>query len=229
MQTHTIFGAGQVGTRLASLLAGQGHEVRLVSRRGAGSGGHQGAPRRCLATVMPLLSATTGSDVIYNCINPAYHRWTQDWPPMSANLIAAAQAQDAVLVTLSNLYGYGRSTDPMTEQTPLGRPHSQGPSARPDVAKRHWPHTRPGASGLSRSGPATSSETPATRPTSATGSSRRMRAGKSVSMMGRLDQPHTWTYTGDAATLLATVGLSTRRLGQGLARAEQLAASPRSR
>ena len=39
MRTHTVVGAGQVGTRLASLLAEQGQEVRLVSRRGTAPDG----------------------------------------------------------------------------------------------------------------------------------------------------------------------------------------------
>ena len=41
------------------------------------------------------------------------------WRRCRHNLIAAAQAQQAVLVTLSNLYGYGPVGAPMTEQTPL--------------------------------------------------------------------------------------------------------------
>ena len=65
-----------------------------------------------------LLAATTGADVIYNCVNPAYHSWQEEWPPIANNLIEAAEHADAVLVTLSNLYGYGPVDHAMTEEMP---------------------------------------------------------------------------------------------------------------
>lgn len=45
--------------------------------------------------------------MIYNCVNPAYHRWATDWPPIAAALLDAAERADALLVTMGNLYGYG--------------------------------------------------------------------------------------------------------------------------
>jgi nucleoside-diphosphate-sugar epimerase len=41
-----------------------------------------------------------------------------------------------------------------------------------------------------------------------------MRAGKSITLMGRTDQPHTWTFTGDAAQLLARVSSDERAWGR---------------
>ncbi len=71
MSTHTIVGAGQVGTRLAHLLLARGYTVRLLSRTGNGPQGLQ-ADASDLAS---LRSAASGSNVIYNCLNPRYHRW----------------------------------------------------------------------------------------------------------------------------------------------------------
>ncbi len=204
MRTHTVVGAGQVGTRLASLLAEQGQEVRLVSRRGTAPDGIK-AISADASDLDSLQAASSGSDVIYNCINPAYHRWVQDWPPMSANLIAAAQAQQAVLVTLSNLYGYGPVEAPMTEQTPLSAHTRKGA-----VRAQMWRE----ALAAHEAGRIRAVEVRASDFIGDAGDQTnfgdrvipRLRAGKAVSMLGKLDQPHTWTYTGDAATLLATVG-----------------------
>ena len=205
MNTHTVVGAGQVGTRLASLLAAEGHDVRLVSRRGHGPAGIETIAADA-AQLTALQNAASGSDVIYNCINPAYHRWTQDWPPMSENLIAVAQAEQAVLVTLSNLYGYGPVDQPMTEDTPLAAHTRKG-----TVRAQMWRQ----ALAAHEAGRIRAVEVRASDFVGDSGDQTnfgdriipRMRAGKSVSLMGRLDQPHTWTYTGDAATLLATVAV----------------------
>ena len=43
----------------------------------------------------------------------------------------------------------------------------------------------------------------------------RMRAGKPVLLMGRTDQPHSWTYTGDAAAAPGRSGRRTRARGDG--------------
>ncbi|MCU0278897.1 MAG: NAD-dependent epimerase/dehydratase family protein [Candidatus Nanopelagicales bacterium] len=203
MEIHTVLGAGQVGTRLASLLAQQGQEVRLVSRRGVAPEGIK-AISTDAADLDALQSAASGSDVIYNCINPAYHRWVQDWPPMSANIITTAQTQQAVLVTLSNLYGYGPVDAPMTEQTPLTAHTRKGA-----VRAQMWRE----ALAAHEAGRIRAVEVRASDFVGDAGDQTnfgdrvipKMRAGKAVSMMGKLDQPHTWTYTGDAATLLATV------------------------
>lgn len=51
--------------------------------------------------------------------NPAYHRWPTDWPPIAKSLLTTAERSNAVLVTVSNLYGYGEVSGPMTENLPL--------------------------------------------------------------------------------------------------------------
>ncbi|WP_230415932.1 Rossmann-fold NAD(P)-binding domain-containing protein [Micromonospora tarapacensis] len=60
---------------------------------------------------------------IYNCLNPAYHRWLTDWPPLATALLTAAERSGAPLVIAGCLYGYGEVTGPMTEQNPLAATH----------------------------------------------------------------------------------------------------------
>ena len=80
-----------------------------------------------------MAELTRGSDAIYNCANPQYHRWPTDWPPIASALLAAAQANDAVLAITGNLYAYGPVDRPMTEDLPLA---SSGTKGR--VRARMW-------------------------------------------------------------------------------------------
>ena len=104
-----VVGAGVIGSQVARVLAERGDRVSLVSRRGSG-------PAEPLAIIRVAADAADtgamarlaeGASVIYNCVNPPYHRWPADWPPIAASLLGAAERSGAVLVTLSNLYGYG--------------------------------------------------------------------------------------------------------------------------
>ena len=212
MDKHVIVGAGQVGTRLARLLSDQGHTVRLVSRTGNAIPGTEGASADA-SDRAALLDVTSEAAVIYNCINPPYHRWERDWPAMNANLIVAAEQSGAVLVTLSNLYGYGQVDGPMTENTPLSAHTRKGV-----VRARMWEECL----AAHREGRIRATEVRASDYIGEASDQTnfgvrifpRMVAGKPIMLMGRVDQPHTWTYTGDAASLLARVGQDEQAWGR---------------
>jgi nucleoside-diphosphate-sugar epimerase len=54
--------------------------------------------------------------VVYQALNPPYHRWAQEFPGLQAAAIAAAQAAGARLVVMDNVYMYGRANGrPFTE------------------------------------------------------------------------------------------------------------------
>jgi nucleoside-diphosphate-sugar epimerase len=118
MALHVIVGAGPVGTALAHELLGRDETVRVITRSGSGA---EGAERIAAdaADAARLADLCTGAAAIYNCVNPPYHRWAQDWPPVAAALLHAAESSGAVLAITGNLYGYGSVHGPMTEQTPL--------------------------------------------------------------------------------------------------------------
>ena len=124
MSQHVIVGAGAVGSATALLLAERGEHVRLVTRRG--SGPEHPAIERVAADATDaerLTALTTGAVALYNCANPQYHQWLTDWPPLAAALLAAAERTGAVLVSMSNLYGYGPVDGPITQKTPLAATH----------------------------------------------------------------------------------------------------------
>jgi nucleoside-diphosphate-sugar epimerase len=125
MGKHIVVGAGQVGRHLAEQLTTQGHDVTVVSRSGSGPDGVAKVAANA-ADRGRLSEIAEGADVLYNCVNPPYHRWAQDWPPMAASFLAAAETSGAVLVTLGNLYVYGPVDGPLTEDLPLAATGTKG-------------------------------------------------------------------------------------------------------
>ena len=114
---HVVLGAGAVGMAVAEALARRGESVRVVNRSGL---------REPVAGVQSVAgdvtdpafaaSATRGARVVYQALNPPYHRWAQEFPGLQAAAIAAAQAAGARLVVMDNVYMYGRANGrPFTE------------------------------------------------------------------------------------------------------------------
>lgn len=132
MGKHIVVGSGQVGAHLATKLLAQGHDVTVVTRSGRGPDGAVKVAAD-VADQARLTEISKGADVLYNCVNPRYHRWLTDWPPMAASFLAAAEATGAVLTIVGNLYPYGPVTGPMTEDLPLA---STDPKAR--VRAKMW-------------------------------------------------------------------------------------------
>lgn len=118
---YVIVGAGPVGTALARRLVADGHRVRVVTRSGRDTGipGVESVATDA-SDAGALTAQATGADVLYNCANPgSYTEWERLWPPLAASILTAAERSGAVLVTVSNLYGYGPPHAPMTRETPL--------------------------------------------------------------------------------------------------------------
>jgi uncharacterized protein YbjT (DUF2867 family) len=49
-----------------------------------------------------------GARVVYQTLTPPYDRWTQQFPLLQAGVLAAAEAAGARLVSMENVYMYGR-------------------------------------------------------------------------------------------------------------------------
>src|SRR5205085_12129091 len=87
MALHVIVGKGPVGTTTAELLAARGHEVRVLSRSGGRSA--DGIEHRQVdaTDAGAVAAAAQGAAALYNAVNPEYHRWATDWPPVAAALL----------------------------------------------------------------------------------------------------------------------------------------------
>ncbi|WP_266168534.1 NAD(P)H-binding protein [Dyella subtropica] len=118
-----IVGAGPTGMLTAQLLAAAGDEVTLVSR----SARHAPPGIRHVAldatNAIALTKLASGVSTIFNCAMPRYDRWPQEFPPIAAAVLRAAEDSGAELVTLSNVYGYGQVDGSFTESLPM-TPHT---------------------------------------------------------------------------------------------------------
>ena len=205
---HVIFGTGAVGLATYEALRRRGERVRLVNRSGH-------APVRDDVEVVGgdardagfTTAAARGARVVYQTLNPPYSEWTSQFPALQAGVVAAAQSTGARLVSMENVYMYGRPAGrPLTEDraydahTEKGR--LRGRMARELLAAHQAGRVEVaigrasdyfGPRGGAQSnlgdrvfGPALS--------------------GRTASVLGDLDQPHTYSYIPDIGEGLAVLG-----------------------
>ena len=199
---HVVVGAGPIGSATARLLADRGERVRIVTRRG--SGPQHPAIERVAADAtdaVRLTALATGAAALYNCANPLYHRWLTDWPPLASALLSAAENSGAVLVTQSNLYGYGPVGGPMTEDTPLAATHPKL-KLRADMYREALARHR---AGRIRMAEVRASDYLQANSIFTFALGGPLLAGKRAYSPAPLDVPHSWTSINDAARLLVTV------------------------
>ena len=131
---HVIFGTGAIGLATLDALRRRGETVRLVNRSGAAPvpddveivGGDAGDPGFTTA-------AAHGAQVVYQTLNPPYHQWVELFPALQAGVLAAAEAAGARLVSMENVYMYGRPGRAAVHRDPPVRgPHQEGEAPRPD-------------------------------------------------------------------------------------------------
>ena len=203
LDRHLVVGAGPVGRHVAALLAARGSDVTVVTRSGRETG-VAGVRHVALdaSDVDALSRLADGADVLYNCANPGdYTQWERVWPPLAASLLTAAERSGAVYAITGNLYPYGPVDGPMTEDLPDAATdhkgvlrarlwadalaaHRAGRVRAVEVRSSDFVGPGVGANGhVSRVVPAAS-------------------RGRTVTMMGRTDQPHTFTDVQDAARTL---------------------------
>jgi nucleoside-diphosphate-sugar epimerase len=113
-----VLGAGPVGRGVTERLVSRGCDPTVLTRRGTAVTG--GASRAVDVTDPDALAAAiAGADVVFQCAQPAYHRWVEEFPLFQRNVVDACERSGAVLVAVENLYGYGLPEAPFTEDTPM--------------------------------------------------------------------------------------------------------------
>lgn len=208
-EVHVIVGSGAVGTATALELAARGEAVRVVTRRGGGPP----APsvERVAADASDptaLVAACAGARVLYNCANPRYDRWLEDWPPIASALLGAAERTGARLVTASNLYPYAPPEGPLVEGSPLTTSLAKGM-----VRARIWADALAATeAGRVEATEARASDFFGPRVTDQGHMGERvvprLLAGKSLLLVGDPDAMHSWTYVPDLARTLVALGES---------------------
>ena len=147
-------------------------------------------------------------------MTPLWHPdWERKWPPLAASILAAAERSGAVLVTMSNLYGYGPVDGTMTRSTQL-RPSDHKGALRVRMWQESVAAHEAGRVRVTEArasdylGPSVNSRNSLlARYASAT------LAGKTATVFADPDQPHTWTAIDDVAATLAALGSDERAWG----------------
>ncbi|WP_404380447.1 NAD-dependent epimerase/dehydratase family protein [Knoellia locipacati] len=213
---HLIFGTGAIGQATMEALHARGESVRMVNRSGHAPvpegvevvGGDASDPAFTTAVA-------DGAHVVYQTLNPPYDQWARLFPALQAGVLAAAQAHGARLVSMENVYMYGR---------PHGRPLTED--------RTHDAHTR---KGLLRSrmslalleahaagrvevtiGRASDYFGPRGGAQSNLGDRvfRAVLTGRAATVLGDPDQPHTYTFIPDIGEGLAVLGEHPEAPGQ---------------
>ena len=205
---HVVFGTGAIGMATMEALRRRGETVRMVNRSGRAPvpdgvqvvGGDASDPAFAAA-------AATGAHVVYQTLNPPYHQWEELFPALQRGVLAAARASDARLVSVENVYMYGR---------PAGRSLTED--------REHQAHTRKGRlrSRMSREllaahhagtvqvaiGRASDYFGPRDGAQSNLGDRvfPAALAGRTATVLGSPDQPHTYSFIPDIGEGLAVLG-----------------------
>lgn len=214
-ELHVVFGAGAVGLAVTEELVRRGKRVRVVNRSGAtnlpvGAGSVKADANDPRAAVQ----AAAGATVVYQCAQPEYTAWPEQFPPLQASILEAAAAAGAKLIVADNLYMYGSVHGPISETTPQNATTRKGRVRKQmaeDVLTAHRSGKVRAALGRASNfyGPNCGAQgwfNDRVVPP--------MLAGKTVSLLGNIDLPHTFSYIEDFGKALIVLGEHDEALGQ---------------
>jgi len=212
---HVVLGGtGVVGRETIAALRSANHDVtgvRRESEHASSDGAFLGADLRDRKAAARALH---GADVAYLVLGLPYRLsvWRRDLPTIVDNVIAAATAEGTHLVYFDNVYAYGMTDSPMTEDSPI-RPSSRKGEVRAHMLDRLDSARESGlAVTVARSadfyGPGAS-----------TGVFNSMcidsvAKGKNPTWLINSTLPHSMTYTPDIGASLAVLGTDDRARGK---------------
>lgn len=198
---HVVTGAGPVGSTVARQLADAGQRVRLLTRSGSGPV-HPLVERLRVDVSQPdaLAEALEGAVAVHHCIHgSAYDArvWRAELPHAERAVLEGAGRVGAVVVFPESLYSYGPVEGPITEDTP--RTASGGKlGVRTDLLAQRDASPTPTVSVAASDfyGPLVRNAHAGERlvPT--------VLAGRTMRVLGSLDQPHSFTYVPDLAAAM---------------------------
>jgi nucleoside-diphosphate-sugar epimerase len=205
---HVIFGTGAIGLATFDALRRRGETARLVNRSGSARvpedveviGGDARDPAFATAVA-------DGAQVIYQTLNPPYAEWTAQFPLLQTGVLAAAEAAGARLVSMENVYMYGRPTGRVLTEDRAYDAHTKKGQLRGRMARELL-----AAHDAGRVEVAIGRASDYFGPRGGAQSNLGDRvfpaalAGRTATVLGDPDQPHTYTYIADIGEGLAVLG-----------------------
>ncbi len=213
-ELHTILGTGPLGMAVMRALLSKGLSVRMINTRGEA----QVSPsveiiKADAYSFDSLRDAIQGSSHVYQCAQPHYHEWPQKFPGLQANIIEAVASINAKLVIADNLYMYGPTNELIHEKLPINATTRKG-RTRAQMAesamRAHQEGKLPVVIGRASDffGPGVKDSALGDR------AIEPVLLGKTAQLIGRLDQPHTFTFIDDFGKALVMLGERDDAYGQ---------------
>jgi nucleoside-diphosphate-sugar epimerase len=205
---HVIFGTGAIGLATFDALRRRGQSVRLVNRSGQArvpddvevAGGDASDPDFAA-------EAARGAAVVYQTLNPPYPEWSTQFPTLQSGVLAAAESTGARLVSMENVYMYGRPDGHPLTETRANNAHTKKGQLRARMSQELLAAHRAGRVQVAI-GRASDYFGPRGGAQSNLGDRvfPAALAGKTANVLGDPDQPHTYTYIPDIGEGLAVLG-----------------------
>jgi nucleoside-diphosphate-sugar epimerase len=216
-ELHVIFGTGPVGQAAARELVQRGKTVKMVNRSGQRPGGVSVGVTVVAGDVFDANTARTlaqGATHVYQCTNPPYDKWPEQFPTLQANTLEAAAGAGAKYIVMDNVYMYGDTNgQPLTEDLPYNA-HTKKGKVRAQMAKDVLAAHR---AGKVRAVIARASDFygPGVRESAAGDRVFGFALeGRAASTAGNLDAKHSYTYIDDIGQGLVILGERDEALGQ---------------
>lgn len=214
-ELHVIFGSGPVGTTLADELLAQNKRVRLVNRSGKGTVAAGAELVKGDAMQSEIVhDLTKGAAVVYHTANVPYPEQVVIMPQLQKSIVTGVAKSGAKLVVMDTLYMYGQTHGQvMTESTPFAATTRKG-QMRAQLAQNYLKAHREGTLPVTL---ARAADFYGPRVANSAFGDRvfpQALAGQRVQLMGNIDLPHSFSYIGDVARSLATLGQHEEAFGR---------------
>jgi nucleoside-diphosphate-sugar epimerase len=212
---HVIFGTGPLGRSVMNELIKKGYIVRMVNRTGKAE-----VPQDVEVVQADVLNGSnvkesvSDASVVYQCVNPPYDKWPEQFPTMQTNILNAAASVHAKLIIGENLYMYG-DTDgkKITEDLPYAAATRKG-KVRAQMALDALQAHR---DGKVRIAIGRGSDFFGRYVLGSAMGDRQFGfalKGKKASLTGNIDLPHSFTYINDFGKALVTLAENEQSFGK---------------
>ena len=216
MALHTLLGGnGTIASELIPILRSHTQQIRLFSRKPKPVEGAENITGDVLNRE-DVFRAVKDADIVYLLVGLEYSRkvWQNSWPVIMRNTIDACKAAGARLVFFDNVYMYGLVKGNMTESNPF-HPCSVKGRIRAEISDMLLKEM---SSGGLKAIIARSADFYGPRAKNTSVASilifERMKKGKTAQWFVNTNQPHSFTYTPDAAKALYLLASSESAYGQ---------------